>query len=265
MRHLPFALLLAALLQACGVPKSDDEFFATAEAQFLEATARKLAARDFASIKALMDDRVQQADIDQALERLARSLPPGNPVATEAVDWRHFTKKGFAGDGPTLRTAAVAVQYTYEANQWVVASATLSGEPGAFQILAFNVEPLPAPLSEIHALTLKGKGPLHYLFSLLALTSVGVVLFAFVRCVHTPGLKRKWLWVIFTLFGFAAFTLNWTNGTTSFQLVHINLIGFGLSRQGWLGAWELTFALPVGALVFLLAHPRQVATRESDG
>ena len=251
MRIPSLILCLALLLQACGIPQSSADFDKTPEAQYLMATVRQLVAHDYASIESQMDDRVHQADARQALERLAATVPAGAPVKFDPVAWNFVKNVSAANSGGSSRTANVAIEYTFPDSKWIVASATLSGEPGSFRILAFNVEPLPAPLAELNAFTFKGKTITHYVFLLLTLCAFGTSAYAFVRCIQTPGIKRKWLWAIFTLVGLVAFSINWSSGAISVDAFRFNLLSAGFIRAGWLGPWGVTFCIPIGALVFL--------------
>lgn len=251
MRIRPWFLVFALLLQACGVPLSSEEFDKTPEGQYLKATVNRLVAHDYAFIESQMDERVNQPDARQVLERLAGAVPAGTPVKLEPVAWNFAKIFHTAKSDASSRTANVAIEYTFPESRWLLASATLSGEPGSFRILSFNVEPLPAPLAELHAFTFKGKSVLHAVFLLLTVSAFGISVFAFVRCIRTPGIKRKWLWAIFTLVGICAFSINWSNGTVAVNPLNFNLLSAAFLRNGWLGPWVITFCIPVGALVFL--------------
>jgi hypothetical protein len=265
MRIHSLIIVFALLLQACGVPQSSAEFDKTPEAQYLKTTMNQLVARDYLSIESRMDERVHQTNTRQALERLASIVPAGSPVKLEPVAWNFIKSTNTANGGVSSRSANVAIEYTFPASKWVVASATLSGEPGTFRILAFNVEPLPAPLSELNAFTFKGKGILHYVFLLLTVAAFAVSVFAFVRCLRTPRVKRKWLWAIFTLVGVVAVSLNWSNGTVSIDALRFNLLSASFMRAGWLGPWGITFCIPIGALVFLWKYRKPTAVPSTEG
>ena len=263
MRIHSLILALALFLEACGIPQSPADFDKTPEAQYLKGTVDKLVAHDYQSIESQMDDKVHQSDARQALERLASMVPPGTPTKFEPVAWNFVKKISAADSGSGSRTANVAIEYSFSDSKWLVASATLSGEPGAFRILAFNLEPLPAPLAELNAFTFKGKSVLHYVFLLLTVSAFGVSAFAFVRCIRTLGIKRKWLWATFTLLGLVAFTLNWSNGAVSVDVLHFNLLSVGYARTGWLGPWGITFCIPLEALIFLRKFRKPVLVPHS--
>jgi hypothetical protein len=260
IRSLIVAVLLL-LLQGCGMPHSAQEFHQTAEAQYLQSLVDQLSAHNFQAIEGQMDARVQQADIRRALEQVASRLPPGSPLRAEPADWNVW-HMGTTWGSTDERRARVAIEYAFPDNKWMLASATLSGEPGAFRTLSFKIEPLAVPLDESNAMTFKGKGMLHFLVPLMAAASFAISAFAFVRCIRARALKRKWLWAVFTLIGVFSVSLNWTSGDTSFQMLRFNLLGAGVTRSGWLGPWVVAFSVPLGALLFLTKYRKLTSVAE---
>jgi hypothetical protein len=250
MRTRSLLLAFLLLLQGCGIPRSAQDFHQTAEAKTLQSLVAQLAAHDYASIEAQMDARVQQPEIRQALEHVAGLIPPGHAIQAEPADWSVQYKEGNGGTGE--RRAHVAMEYAFPDARWMLASATLSGEPGAFRILSFKIEPLAASLNASNALTFKGKGLLHFLVLLLAAASFATSAYAFVLCIRAKALKRQWLWAVFCLIGVFSVSFNWSSADTSLQVLRLNLLGAGIARTGWLGPWTVTFSLPLGALLFLL-------------
>ncbi|GAB3255313.1 hypothetical protein [Chitinimonas naiadis] len=238
-------ILLTGLLSGCGAPLSPDAFGKTPEALFMRNMVEQLSRRDYVAIEAQGDSQLDTANIRHGLERMAALLPKEAPLASEPVAWKVTT----VANG--TRVATVAAEYSYPGKRWVLVSAQLSGEPGQFRILGFRIEPLPVPLAELHAFNFHGKGAVHYLFLLLTAGAVMITLAALVLCVRTRELKRKWLWIVFILFGVGAATLNWTTGEIGLNPLYFNLLSAGVMRTGWSGPWLVTFCLPVGALVFL--------------
>ena len=253
MRFRAVFSTLLLVLAACGIPQTPEAFDKTAEALFLRGVVDKLAARDFSSIEALLDPKLVEPDVRGALERTAAILPSEAIAGVAPVGWNVFVSTGGS------RSASVAAEYSYPSSKWFVISAQLTGEPGSFQILRLNVEPIPAPMSQLHAFTFNGKGVVHYAFFLATLAAFALSIYAFVSCLRTKGLRRKWLWAIFTLIGFCAFTLNWSSGAVSINPLSFNLFSAAFLRAGWAGPWGLTFCIPVGALVFLWKHRNAVS------
>jgi len=239
------ALVCFLMLTGCGIPLTREAFNASAEAQALRSIVDRMTSHDFASIRAQLDPQLVEPDIPAALERTANAIPIGPITSVNAVAWNVFVGTN------SPRTAFVAAEYAFGGNQWIVASARLTGEPTALRILQFNVEPLPAPMAQIHAFTLVGKGIAHFVFLAATIAAALVSLWALVRCVRTKALRRKWLWVMFVAIGFVSFTINWTTGAVQVNPLTVNLLSAGVLRQGWVGPWTLTFCIPIGALVFL--------------
>lgn len=246
MRNSYLVVLVVLLLSGCGVPQTADDFNKTPEARFLNSIVDRLIAHDFSSIEGQVDPSTAGPNLRGALERTASIFPMEKPSAIEPVDWRY----GRMANGP--RTAVVVAQYTYVPAKWLIVSAMLTGEPGSFRILQFNVQPAPGRLSELNAFSFKDKTPLHYTFFFLTIAAFTLTAFAFVQCLRTRGLRRKWLWAFFTLWGVFAFTLNWSSGEVQVNPVSLHLFSAGFGRAGWVGPWGFTFAIPIGAIALLL-------------
>ena len=58
------------------------------------------------------------------------------------------------------------------------------------------------------------------------------------------------------LFGIISFRLNWTTGDFEFQLLNIRLLGAGFLRSGTVAPWILSFAIPVGAILFWIKRSK---------
>jgi hypothetical protein len=249
-----FAFLVGCLLTGCGIPASPGEFNKTPEAQFLRGVVDKIAAREFGAVESLLDRGSAEQDTQARLERIAAALPKGPVLAVEPVAWHVFQA------APGKRAATIAAQYTYESSQWVLVSANLKGDSGNFRIVGFTIEPLPAPMAQLNAFTFKGKSIKHYVFFLITASVFVSYLAAFIQCLRTKGVRRKWLWALFTLFGVCNFTMNWSTGAVSADSWSVHLLGAGMSRAGQMGPWALTFSIPVGAIVFLVWNATRFET-----
>jgi hypothetical protein len=122
--------------------------------------------------------------------------------------------------------------------------------------LAFNVNALPRPLAEINAFTFAGKGPLHYVFLVLAIGAVCLCVGTFILAIRTPNIRWKWLWAIFCLIGVCQFSLNWTTGATNIMPAHIALLGAGFSSRAFGMPWIISWSVPIGAIAFLIKRWR---------
>lgn len=246
MNRLFSIFAVCMVLAGCGLPVSPETFNASPEAVTLRSIVQRLVAKDFASIENQLDPALSGKNMRPELEQVAALLPPDPISKVEAVAWNTVL---FTGQP---RHTKVVAEYTFGQKQWMVISAELTGQANAYRIYNFNVEPLSAPLSQINAFTLVGKSMTHYIFLIAAVLAVAVSLVAFVQCVRTKGLRRKWLWLLFIALGFVTFTVNWSNGAVHINPFAVNLFSAGVLRMGWLGPWMVTFGLPIGAVWFLL-------------
>jgi hypothetical protein len=127
-----------------------------------------------------------------------------------------------------------------------------------------HLQRIPDSLQHINAFTFAGKGALHYLILGAALLTTLFTIASFVACVRTPGIRRKWLWAIFTAVGVTGVTLNWTTGTIGFQPVSIHLFGAAASATSPYSPWFVTASFPLGAVLFLVKRARLRSAAQSS-
>jgi hypothetical protein len=68
--------------------------------------------------------------------------------------------------------------------------------------------------------------------------------------------------VLFIVLGVCTFTLDWSTGEMEFQPISVLLMSAAFTRDGYIGPWTFDFAVPLGALVFLLTQRRRAAVEE---
>jgi len=66
------------------------------------------------------------------------------------------------------------------------------------------------------------------------------------------------LWIIFILFGFVTFSLNWTTGEFEIQLISIKLFGVGIIKLGIIAPWIVSFSIPIGAIIFWIKRKKVI-------
>jgi hypothetical protein len=97
---------------------------------------------------------------------------------------------------------------------------------------------------------LGGKNALQYGVLTLA---VGVAIFTLcvlVVCIRTKLKRRKWLWILFILFGFGKLSVNWATGQWGIQVLAAQLFSAS-TYADFFGPWIISVSLPIGAMVFL--------------
>jgi hypothetical protein len=246
---LPIALA-AFLLAGCFdekqwiqkvAPKDDDEF-----------------ARKFVDL--VMSGQYTDADhmVDPAVtakmgpvpwNQLRQVLNHGKPLNIELIG----ANIGFLrpwNSSESKREANLTYQIQFR-DAWVVAALVVESSSGGKRVTNANLQPVPDSLRVLNRFTLQNKLPIQYAF--LA-ACIGVPLFiviALVICLFCR-VRRRWLWVIFILFGFAQFQLNWTTGQMGFQPISILLLGASFFRASSYAPIVFSFGIPVGATLFLV-------------
>lgn len=88
-------------------------------------------------------------------------------------------------------------------------------------------------------------------------------IYALVRAMRTPGLRRRRLWLIFILVGFGELAVDWSTGVLSLKLLALQLCSAAALAPLY-GSWSVAVCLPLGALVFLL-RPRNAPACAASG
>ena len=149
----------------------------------------------------------------------------------------------------TVTNYNLVYEYEYSGNLWVYYTFQLLEKENDFVVQTFSILPSDQSLSKIHEFTFENKSFINFLWIFLVIIIPIFILVTLIFAIRTP-LKRKWLWIIFILFGFVAFSLNWTTGEIRFQLINFKLFGAGIVKSGIIAPWIVSFAIPIGAIVF---------------
>lgn len=62
--------------------------------------------------------------------------------------------------------------------------------------------------------------------------------------------RRRWLWVLFVLFGFGTISLDWSAGVISYKILSFNLLGAAFIKFGPYASWVFSIGVPLGAILF---------------
>lgn len=137
-------------------------------------------------------------------------------------------------------------------------------------VMGLSLRPIKAPLQEIHKFSFKNKGLLHWVYLTFACILPFFVIFTAISCFRAPIKKRKWLWIIFILFGCVFETsLNWTSGelsglinnsSGSYRIAFgsLKFLGAGYSRASVYSPVMISIAFPLGAIIFLIRRRKLV-------
>ncbi len=127
-------------------------------------------------------------------------------------------------------------------------------------VSGLSIEPLEAPLEELHRFSLVGATSAHRAVAFAAVVVVAVILAALVLCVRAsmPS-AHKWLWMLAIVCGVGRLTFNWTSGEHSWSLIYVQPFGVGVFSASVYAPWLVSVSAPVGALWFVLTSLRRAA------
>jgi hypothetical protein len=118
---------------------------------------------------------------------------------------------------------------------------------------------MPDSLEHANRFTFQGKGPRHFVILALAVLAPLLTIYSLVRCVRLGLGRWRWPWFIFIIFGFGMVSLNWTTGQVAYSPLSFEVLSTSVF-QPFYGAWTLSVAVPVGAIVFLVLQKRLAAS-----
>lgn len=245
-----YALLLAGCLNEKALvqrfaPREDDEF----ARRFVDLLRE---GRDDEAAPMLNPELAEKAGAT-GLNQLHQILDHGQPSAFEIIGANvgYFTPLDGSG---TKRQANLVYQLQFQ-DTWVVATIVVESTPQGRHILSAYFQPVRDSLQILNQFTLSNKSVVHYLVLGGCILIPIFIISTVVLCVRAR-IRHRWLWIVLILIGFGQFRLNWTTGVWDVQPISFNLLGAGWFRASSYAPVILTFALPLGAILFLICRPR---------
>ena len=254
MRCLLLALALAAL-SGCNQDEILQKFSSPEDQALTIHWIDRLRDRDFDAIEKACDPSNQPADLRQRLETMAALLPSSDPTSVTLVGAQTFYT-------PESKLVNTTLEYNFD-GRWFLVNVTTRESNDAKLIAGFGVTPQPASLEDQNRFTLRGKSTAHYLVLAGALAAAILTLYSLVACIRTKALRRKWVWVIFILFGVGKVAINWTTGSVGFVPVAVQLFSANAAAQFY-SPWVVSASLPIGALTFLVYRSFRPAPRPPE-
>ncbi len=240
-------IFVCLLMPGCSDGKLNNEIFKKCVPQETE----KLAIQCLRLIKSKKTKKASNLFVHQyrtpktieALNKISTLMNSGTLKSQKLVNWNVVnwtTKNSFS--------KKTILEYQQDlSGKWLLLTITILDDKF---IAKFNALPLNKPLQEINAFTLSHK-PVYYIPFLLLYIFVPLFsIFTLIVCFTTKLKKRKWLWIIFIIFGVGKYAMNWTSGQIFFSLLHFQLGTVGIFRQGACGPWIVSTSIPLGAILF---------------
>lgn len=247
-------VLAAALICCCVVLGTSAGAFDTAIFDTSEDEARAdkllshLRAGDYESLFALLPEGTNQDEIKVKFDEMKAAIPEGDPVAYERVGWNFSTIKSI--NGPETKTTNIQLEYEFE-GAWVLLTTAFVEADGITELKTFRVHQLEQSLRETYKVDWSEAGLVNYVFVGLAIIIPIFILVTVVICARTKNVRRKWLWIIFILFGITSYEFNWTTGSVSAHWGQFQFLGAGYEQANGFAPLIISISLPLGAALFL--------------
>jgi hypothetical protein len=250
-RKLHLLLFVGLLLAGCDyktllqkmVPKEDDAF----ARRFFNAVRTG----DYTAADQMLVPSLRDAKAESGLREINQVLAHGEPVSVDVVGCNLFSN---ASSQATTRTTNLSYQIHFPA-AWAAGNIAVGHQGGATAIVDSHFQSIPDSLEVLNRFTFTGKSVVHYLVFAVCLAVPLLVLVALIICIRSR-IRRKWLWIIFILLGFVQFQFDWANGHFGVQPISFLLFGASAFRSSPYAPWILGFAIPVGAIIFLVSRRR---------
>jgi hypothetical protein len=252
----PIGLLLLIILPGCtpGDPASQVRRFTPTEDEAVATNYIALLRQyKFERIQNDLDPRIKSALTQDLLVKMAKAIPPEDPVSVKVIGAQQARSS-------ELYKINLSFEYQFP-SKWLLINVATQKKGGVSTIIGFNVYPLSDSLENINRFTLTGKNLLHYATLAFAILIPLFILSVLVLCIRTQMTKRKWLWIIFILFGIGRLTINWTTGQWQISPLYFLFFGSGTFAPPY-GAWLISTSLPLGAILFLFRRKKFIASVE---
>ena len=171
-------------------PKDDDEF----ARQFIDLIRQ---AR-YEEADPMLDPAVAAQAGATGLSQLHGVVDHGDPIAVELVGANVGFFKPWDGSA-SKRQTNLTYQIQFK-DAWAVAAFTVETSPTGRHISGANFQPLPDSMQALNRFSFNNKSVIHYVF-LFACVAVPLFVIVTVVVCFRSRMRRRWLWIIFILFG----------------------------------------------------------------
>jgi hypothetical protein len=243
-------LLVMALLAGCGEGDMMKALAPSADQQTATHYIDLLRQHQFDQIEKNIDPSIRSTNLHETLVHMSADLPADEPISVKVIGFNVFNASGVIKKNVTF-------EYQYP-HRWLLANVAIMDTDGRSTIVGFNIKPMSESLESANRFTLSGKGAAQYGVMILALLAFLISLYALVLCARTPMAGRKWLWIIFILFGFGRLSVNWTTGQLGFLPLSFQLFSASAFSQFY-GPWIVAVSFPLGAIWFFLRRKHLIA------
>lgn len=189
-------------------------------------------ANDFEAVYSIFKEHISVSDFRVGYDQIIDHFDGIKSYELEQIGWHVYSQNG-------ITTYSVTFRMTCDNNEILLIESTFL--KGNNEFYSFNVAPS-APATETDII------PLQFIFILGSIYIFGFTVWAFIDCMIRK-IEKKALWIIIILLGFSlTLTVGQSTGI-NFSLALIFPLSI-IQSDGF--STSMTFALPIGAIIYLI-------------
>ena len=227
-----------------------ESFAPKEETKFSKQYFTLIQSHDLETAKKYLDPKIIDAQFQEKFTQLVNLVPNETPKSVKFIGAHSVTSNGVTNTNLTS-------EYEFT-NKWLLANLVLQKQGNTFLVQGVHIQPLNDSLENLTQFHFWGQDTKHYIVFTSALLLLAFDIYALVLCIKTPMPKRKWLWIIFILFGFCAVTFDWSTGGIYFNPLNIRMPTVQFAQMLY-QPFIINMLIPVGAVVFLLKRKNWLA------
>ncbi|MGD9108071.1 MAG: hypothetical protein PVI75_02750 [Gammaproteobacteria bacterium] len=203
--------------------------------------------KQYKKLEGLVDpEKIKRGVLVKFANYFNSNVPRIEPKKVTLVGY-HYTKR----IGKPIVNINVSFMYEYTKNVFLLNLYYIKHMESS-KIAGFHFYGLTQPLDKLCKVSFKHLSKKRVFMLAMCTIMPLIVLFALLVCINTNISKRKWLWILFILFGFVVVRFNWTTQEFLVTPIGFQLFAFEWSRASCYAPLILGFSFPVGAVIFLL-------------
>ncbi len=217
--------------------------------QFSQQTIKFYQEKNYQALLPYYSQSLNEGNETKVTDFLNTAFPSDSPTSVKLIGLGYYENLS----GKQIEKISATLEYQFD-KHWFLANVAYIKNASEKSLIGIHLTSIPAALEQINKVSLLHASFKQYVAFLLFILLPILVLWALLKCVRTQGLKRKWIWILFIIFGFCSFQFNWTTQGLIFHPISFYLFGVSYFRSSIYTPLVMSFSIPVGAILFLIKN-----------
>lgn len=214
-------------------------------------------------LEKFLDPGIRSEGMTAALTAMAAQMSPNAPSSVELVGASLVPLGGLNAQADT-GYSYLWYQYGF-GEKWVLVHIAIHTQGDETTVVALSVKPIQESLEDQNSLLkLSGKSLLQYLTLAAVILLPIFTLYVMAQCAQLRmGPVVKIVWLLFILYGFGHFGVNWTTGDINMDLFALQALNASADHAAF-SPWMISVSFPLGAIVFLIMRKTYQEPPQND-